>query len=72
MSKVVAGIDVSKSSLDVHAAGKERCFANDSTSWRALDKWLRDLDVSRVVIEALAAITAEFTKVFTTGALRLS
>ena len=32
MSKVVAGIDVSKSSLDVHAAGEERCFANDRTS----------------------------------------
>ena len=31
MSKVVAGIDVSKSSLDVHAAGEERCFANDRT-----------------------------------------
>ncbi len=41
MAKVVAGIDVSKSSLDVHAAGEERCFANDRTSWRALDKWLR-------------------------------
>ena len=52
MSKVVAGIDVSKSSLDVHAAGEERCFANDRTSWRALDKWLRSRHVSRVVMEA--------------------
>ena len=52
MSKVVAGIDVSKSSLDVHAAGEERCFANDRTSWRALDKWLRSCHVSRVVMEA--------------------
>ena len=43
MSKVVAGIDVSKSSLDVHAAGEERCFANDRTSWRALDKMASEL-----------------------------
>ena len=41
MAKVVAGIDVSKSSLDVHAVGEERCFANDRTSWRALAAWLR-------------------------------
>ncbi len=52
MSKVVAGIDVSKSSLDVHAAGEERCFANDRTSWRALGKWLRSRHVSWVVMEA--------------------
>lgn len=52
MDKVVAGIDVSKASLDVHAAGEECCFANDSTSWRALARWLRDRDVSRVVMEA--------------------
>ena len=36
MSKVVAGIDVSKSSLDVRAAGGERCLANAHTSWRTL------------------------------------
>ena len=52
MAKVVAGIDVSKSSLDVHAVGEERCFANDRTSWRALAAWLRNRDVSRVVMEA--------------------
>ncbi len=47
MVKVVAGIDVSKASLDVHAAGEERRFANDATSWRALGTWLRNLEVSR-------------------------
>ena len=52
MSRVVAGIDVSKATLDVHAAGEERRFANDGTSWRALGKWLRRLKVSRVVMEA--------------------
>ena len=52
MSRVVAGIDVSKGALDVHAAGEERCFANDGTNWRALGKWLRRLEVSRVVMEA--------------------
>ena len=52
MSRVVAGIDVSKATLDVHAAGQERRFENDGTSWRALGKWLRRLKVSRVVMEA--------------------
>ena len=52
MDKVVAGIDVSKASLDICAAGEERHFANDATSWRALGAWLRGLDVSRVVMEA--------------------
>ena len=52
MSRVVAGIDVSKATLDVHAAGEERRFANGGTSWRALGKWLRRLKVSRVVMEA--------------------
>ena len=52
MSRVVAGIDVSKGALDVHAAGEERRFANDGTSWRALGEWLRRLKVSRVVMEA--------------------
>ena len=52
MVKVVAGIDVSKASLDICAAGQTRQFANDATSWRALNTWLRDLEVSRVVMEA--------------------
>ena len=52
MDKVVAGIDVSKASLDICAAGQTRRFANDATSWRALGAWLRGLKVSRVVLEA--------------------
>ena len=52
MDKVVAGIDVSKASLDICAAGQTRRFANDATSWRALGAWLRGLEVSRVVMEA--------------------
>ncbi len=52
MVKVVAGIDVSKASLDICAAGQTRRFANDATSWRALETWLRGLEVSRVVMEA--------------------
>ncbi len=52
MDKVVAGIDVSKASLDICAAGQTRRFANDGTSWRALGAWLRGLEVSRVVMEA--------------------
>ncbi len=52
MVKVVAGIDVSKTGLDICAAGQTRRFANDATNWRALDAWLRGLEVSRVVMEA--------------------
>ncbi len=52
MDKVVAGIDVSKASLDICAAGQTRRFANAATSWRALGTWLRGLEVSRVVMEA--------------------
>ena len=52
MVKVVAGIDVSKASLDICAAGQTRQFANNATSWRALGTWLRGLDVNRVVMEA--------------------
>ena len=52
MDKVVAGIDISKASLDICAAGQTRRFANDATSWRALGTWLRNLEVSRVVMEA--------------------
>ena len=52
MVTIVAGVDISKDTLDVHAADQRRRFANDSTSWRALTSWLRGLEVSRVVIEA--------------------
>ena len=52
MDKVVAGIDVSKASLDICAVGQARQFANDATSWRALGTWLQGLEVSRVVMEA--------------------
>ncbi len=47
MVKIVAGIDISKASLDICAAGQTRRFANDATSWRALGTWLRGLEVSR-------------------------
>ena len=54
---IVAGIDVSKNELHVHAVGKENwesnegTFANDGTAFRSLRKWLRKWDVERVVIE---------------------
>ena len=54
---IVAGIDVSKNELHVHAMGKkngesnEGTFANDGTAFRSLRKWLRKWDVERVVIE---------------------
>ena len=47
---IVAGIDVSKNELHVHAVGKENgesnegTFANDGTAFRSLRKWLRKWD----------------------------
>ena len=52
MTIVVAGIDVGKASLDVHAAGDDRRFDNDSTGFRALHGWLRKRKVERVAMEA--------------------
>ena len=39
MVKVVAGIDISKASLDICAAGQTRRFANDATSWERQANW---------------------------------
>ena len=52
MATIVAGIDVSKAVLDVHAAGDDRIFDNTGTGFRALAKWLGEHEVGRVVMEA--------------------
>ncbi len=52
MTTVMAEIDVGKSSLDVPVNGEDRRFDNDGTSWRALNAWLKQRDVKRVVPEA--------------------
>ena len=52
MERVVAGIDVSKSRLDVHLDGKDRTLPNDRDGFRAIAKWFRDAKVERVVLEA--------------------
>jgi len=45
----VAGIDVSKARLDVHASGENRSFANDRNGFRALHGRLRERKVTNVV-----------------------
>ena len=52
MTTIVAGIDVSKATLDVHAGGSDRRFDNHRTGFCALAKWLRRHGVKRVVMEA--------------------
>ncbi len=50
--RIVAGIDVSKSRLDVHANGDDGGFANGKEGFRALHGWLRERGVTHVVVEA--------------------
>ena len=52
MTTIVAGIDVSKAFLDVHADGEDRRFDNGGTGFCALAKWLGRHGVERVVMEA--------------------
>ena len=52
MPTVVAGIDVSKSQLDVHVAGDDRQFANQRHGYRALGAWLQGHRATRVVLES--------------------
>ena len=52
MTTIVAGIDVSKAFLDVHADGEDRRFDNGGTGFCALAKWLGRHGVKRVVMEA--------------------
>ena len=52
MTKVVAGIDVSKSKLDVHLGGEDRTLPNDRDGFRAIAKWFGAAKVDRVVLEA--------------------
>jgi len=50
--RIVAGIDVSKGRLDVHASGENENFPNDRNGFRALHGWLRKRGVTHVVCEA--------------------
>ena len=52
MTKVVAGIDVSKQHLDVHVDGVDRRFENTASNWKGLHGFLRTHSVTRVVMEA--------------------
>lgn len=52
MTKIVAGIDVSKTELDVHLEGECRKFKNGPQGFRSMRKWLRKHKADRVVMEA--------------------
>ncbi len=52
MTKICAGLDISKDTIDAHAAGVDRRFKNDRSGFRAIDGFLRKHAVRRVVIEA--------------------
>ena len=52
MERIVAGIDVSKSRLDVHLDGKDRTLPNDRDGFRVIAKWFRDAGGERAVLEA--------------------
>lgn len=52
MTRVVAGIDVSKAKLDIHLDGQDRTLPNDRDGFRAIAKWFGDARVERVVLEA--------------------
>ncbi len=52
MTKICAGLDISKEIIDVHAAGVDRRFRNDRSGFRAIDEFLKKHAVQRVIIEA--------------------
>ena len=52
MMTVVAGIDVSRSRLDVHVAGEDRRIADPRGGYRALGTWLEGHRVTRVAMES--------------------
>lgn len=52
MTRLVAGIDVSKDNLDIHLGGADRTLPNNRDGFRAIAKWFREERVDRVVLEA--------------------
>ncbi len=52
MSKLVAGIDVSKDNLDIHLDGEDRRLPNNRDGFRAIARWFRDRRPDRVILEA--------------------
>ena len=52
MAIVVAGIDVSKKSLNIHLNGKDETATNDTDGFRKIAGILKDGGAERVVMEA--------------------
>ena len=52
MAMVVAGIDVSKKSLNIHLNGKDETATNDTDGFRKIAGILKDGGAERVVMEA--------------------
>lgn len=57
--KIVAGIDISKASVDVFLCGQVRTFPNEREGFRRLAKWLRSGEASLVVMEATGSYHVE-------------
>jgi transposase len=66
MDKDIVGVDVSKTSLDVHSLNDSAtaCFSNDRTGFRSLQKWLRQYDVDSVVYEPTGPYHRAFEEAF--------
>ena len=62
MERVVAGIDVSKSRLDVHLGRKDRTLPNDRDGFRSIAKWFRAAMVERDVLAATGRMHQAFAK----------
>ena len=52
MSKLVAGIDVSKDKAGIHLDGEDRTLPNNRDGFRAIARWFRDRRPDRVILEA--------------------
>ena len=52
MSTAVAGLDVSKKTLNIHISGRDDTAANDRDGFRRIARILRDGGAEKVVIEA--------------------
>ena len=63
---VVAGLDVGKDEVHVHANGLGRSYANVPTGFRGLRNWLSQQGVQRVVMEPTvdAEIIGQFRGAF--------
>ncbi len=73
MTKMTIGVDISKANLDVHRLpdGESRQFANHAAGFKALLKWLKGLEIERVVYEATGPYHRAFERALARAGLVL-